>query len=204
HSNKKPKVKGNQRNWNNLKSYQLGPEFVLNKKACYNCGDFSHLANDCRRRVQRETTRSQNHTYKRPPLRSSGHRPLGGSMRPSYRPAGHRPHGPAMNPRRPTMNGARPYKSFFNQAPSYETRPFLKSSAVRTQYRAPWVPTVNRNNPPVSRKLSTGRRNFPTVTRKFPTASRKLTTGSIKNHTADMGRKGKAVKPSACWTWNPS
>nr|GEW41728.1 hypothetical protein [Tanacetum cinerariifolium] len=104
HSNKKPKVKGNQRNWNNLKSYQLGLEFVLNKKACYNCGDFSHLVNDCRRRVQRETTRSQNHTYKRPPLRSSGPRPHGGSMRPSYRSAGHRPHGPSMNLRRPNIN----------------------------------------------------------------------------------------------------
>nr|GEY52278.1 hypothetical protein [Tanacetum cinerariifolium] len=44
HSNKQPK--GNQRNWNNLKSYQLGPEFVLHKKPCFNCGDFSHLAND--------------------------------------------------------------------------------------------------------------------------------------------------------------
>nr|GEW76434.1 hypothetical protein [Tanacetum cinerariifolium] len=195
------------------------PEFILNKKACYNCGDFSHLANNCRRRVQRETTRSQNHTYKRPPLRSSGHRPHGGSMRPSHRSsghrphggpmrpshrsAGHRPHGPLMNPRRPNMNGARPYKLFFNQAPSYETRPFFKSSAVRTQYRALWVPTINRNNPPVSRKFSTGRRNFPTVTRKFPTASRKFTTGSTKNHTVDIGRKGKAVNPSACWTWNP-
>nr|GFB02410.1 ubiquitin hydrolase [Tanacetum cinerariifolium] len=104
HSNKKPKVKGNQRNWNNLKSYQLGLEFVLNKKACYNCGDFSHLANECRRRVQRETTRSQNLTYKRPPLRSSGHRPHEDSMRPSHRPAGHKLHGPVMNPRRPTMN----------------------------------------------------------------------------------------------------
>nr|GFC58117.1 hypothetical protein [Tanacetum cinerariifolium] len=41
------------------------------------------------------------------------------------------------------------------KAPSYETRPFLKSSAVRTQFKAPWVPTVNRNNPPVSRKFST-------------------------------------------------
>nr|GFB85238.1 hypothetical protein [Tanacetum cinerariifolium] len=199
HSNKKPKVKGNQMNWNNLKSYQLGLEFVLNKKVCYNCGDFSHLANDYRRRVQRETTRSQNHTYKRPPLKSSGHIPHGGSIRPSHRPAGYRPHGPAMNPRRPIMNGARPYKSFFNQEPSYETRPFLKSSVVRTQYRAPWVPTVNRNNPPVSRKFSTGRRNFPTATRKFPTASRKFTTSSTKHHTADMGRKGKAVKPLACW-----
>nr|GFB72381.1 ubiquitin hydrolase [Tanacetum cinerariifolium] len=121
-SNRRPK--GNQRNWNNLKSYQLGPEFVLHNKSCFNCGDFSHIAKDCRRRVQRETnrrrvqketTRSQNHPYK-----SSSHRS-----------GGHRPHGPSMNPRRPTMNGARPYKSFFIQSPSYETRPFLKSLAVK-------------------------------------------------------------------------
>nr|GFC35712.1 hypothetical protein [Tanacetum cinerariifolium] len=117
----------------------------------------------------------------RPSHKSIGHRPHGASMKPSNRPAGHKSHGPSMNPRRPTMNGARPYKPFFNQAPSYETRPFLKSSAVKTPYRAPWVPTVNRNNPPVNRKFSTGRRNFPTVNRKFPTASRKFTTGSTKN-----------------------
>nr|GEX46363.1 hypothetical protein [Tanacetum cinerariifolium] len=194
HSNKRPK--GNQRNWNNLKSYQLGPEFVLHKKPCFNYGDFSHLANNYRRRVQRETTRSQNHPYKsplhrsggykphgapmRPPLRFSSPRPHGGSMRPSHRSAGHRPHGPSMNPKRPTMN------------------------VVKTPYRAPWVPTVNRYNPPVNRKFSTGRRNFPTANRKFPTASRKFTSGSIKYPTADMGRKGKAVNPSACWTWNPS
>nr|GFB27832.1 hypothetical protein [Tanacetum cinerariifolium] len=97
-----------------------------------------------------------------------------------------------MNPRRPTMNGARPYKSFFIQAPSYKTRPFLKSSAVKTPYRAQWVPTVNRYDPHVNRKFSTGRRNFPIANRKFPTASRKFTTGSTRNHTADMGRKGKA------------
>nr|GFB51654.1 hypothetical protein [Tanacetum cinerariifolium] len=193
HSNKRPK--GNQRNWNNLKSYQFGPEFVLHKKPCFNCGDFSHFANDCRKRVQRETTRSQNHPYKssshrcgghrphgapmRHPLRSSGHKPHGDSMRPSYRSAGHRPYGPSINPKRPTMN-------------------------VKTPYRAPWVSIINKYDPPVQRKFSTGRRNFPTANRKFPTASRKFTTGSTKNHTADVGRKGKAVKPSACWTWNPS
>nr|GFD25892.1 hypothetical protein [Tanacetum cinerariifolium] len=60
----------------------------------------------------------------RPSHKSIDHRPHGASMKPSNRPAGHRSHGPSMNPRRPTMNGARPYKSFFNQAPSYETRPF--------------------------------------------------------------------------------
>nr|GEW80382.1 putative ribonuclease H-like domain-containing protein [Tanacetum cinerariifolium] len=41
---RKPNVKGNQRNWNNLKSHQLGPDFVMKKKACFNCGDFNHLA----------------------------------------------------------------------------------------------------------------------------------------------------------------
>nr|GFD18420.1 hypothetical protein [Tanacetum cinerariifolium] len=120
----------------------------------------------------------------RPPPRSVGHRPHGTSIRPSNKPVGHRPHCPSMNPIRPNMNDARPNRSFFIHASSYETRPFYKSSAVRTQYRPPWVPTVNRNNPPVSRKFSTGRGNFPTVTRKFPTASRKFTTGSTKNHTA--------------------
>nr|GFC64473.1 hypothetical protein [Tanacetum cinerariifolium] len=76
--------------------------------------------------VQRETTRSQKYAYEsplhrydghrphgapmRPSLRSSGHRLHGGFMRPLHRSAGHRPHGPSMNPRRPTMNGARPYK----------------------------------------------------------------------------------------------
>nr|GFC63697.1 hypothetical protein [Tanacetum cinerariifolium] len=112
HLNKRPK--GNQRNWNNLKSYQLGPEFVLHKKPCFNCGDFSHLANDYRIRVQRETNRSQNYSYKssthrsdghrlngahmRHPHRSSGSRPHRDSMRPSFRPACHRSHGPSINP----------------------------------------------------------------------------------------------------------
>nr|GFB16304.1 hypothetical protein [Tanacetum cinerariifolium] len=158
--------------------------------------------------VQRETTRSQNHVYMspthrsvshrphgasmRPPHRFAGHRPHGAPMRPPHRFVGHRPHGPSMNPMRPNMNGTRPNRSFFIQAHSYETRPFLKTSAVKTQYRAPWVPTINKNNPPVNRKFSTGRRNFLTTNRKFPTASRKFPTGSTKIHTADMGRKGKA------------
>nr|GEX77085.1 ribonuclease H-like domain-containing protein [Tanacetum cinerariifolium]GEX80184.1 ribonuclease H-like domain-containing protein [Tanacetum cinerariifolium] len=47
---KKPNVRGNQKNWNNLKSHQLGPNFVMEKKACFNCGDFNHLAYDCSKR----------------------------------------------------------------------------------------------------------------------------------------------------------
>nr|GEW33944.1 putative ribonuclease H-like domain-containing protein [Tanacetum cinerariifolium] len=61
-----------------------------------------------------------------------------------------------------------------------------KSKTVRPPYRAPWVPTVNRNLPPVNRKFSPGSKNFPTASRKFP-------TGSTKCSTADMGMKGKAA-----------
>nr|GFD27625.1 hypothetical protein [Tanacetum cinerariifolium] len=86
------------------------------------------------RRVQRETTRSQNHAYMSP-----SHRTYGAPMRPSHGPASHKPHGPPMRPMRSNMNDARP-----------------RTSSVRPQYRAPWVPTVNRNFPPVNRKLPTG------------------------------------------------
>nr|GEX15068.1 hypothetical protein [Tanacetum cinerariifolium] len=76
----KPNVRGNQRNWNNLKSHQLGPNFVMKKKACFNCGDFNHLAYDCRKKGKKNFT---------------------------PRPATHRPYRPPM---RPNMNSTRPNK----------------------------------------------------------------------------------------------
>nr|GEY67822.1 hypothetical protein [Tanacetum cinerariifolium] len=45
-TSKKSNVRGNQRNWNNLKSQQLGKNFAM-KKACYNYGGFDHLSYDC-------------------------------------------------------------------------------------------------------------------------------------------------------------
>nr|GEV76788.1 hypothetical protein [Tanacetum cinerariifolium] len=187
--NKKPNIKGNQTNWNNLKSHQLDPDFVMKKKACFNCGDFNHLAYECRKRVKRGTTRSQNNTYKSP----------------SQRPVAHRPNRSPIRSIRPNMNCTCSNRTSFNKsAHSYTNRPFQKRSAVRSQYRAPWVPTVNRNFPPVNRKFSTGSRNFPTANKKFSTAGRKFPTCSTKSPTADIGMKGKAVKPSACWSWKSS
>ncbi|GJS17746.1 putative ribonuclease H-like domain-containing protein [Tanacetum coccineum] len=40
--------RGNQRNWNNQKSQQLGSDFVMIKKACYVCGSFEHLQYTCK------------------------------------------------------------------------------------------------------------------------------------------------------------
>nr|GEU52464.1 hypothetical protein [Tanacetum cinerariifolium] len=123
------------------------------------------------RRVQRETTRSQNHAYKSP-----SHRSYGAPMRPSHGPAGHRPHGPPMRPMRSNMNGVK------------------RTSAVRPQYRAPWVPTVNRNFPPVNRKLPSGNSNVSTV---CCCCSRHVNTARPK---AVINRRNKVkdVQASAC------
>nr|GEY80810.1 ribonuclease H-like domain-containing protein [Tanacetum cinerariifolium] len=48
---KSPKVRGNQRNWNNLKSQHLGKDFFMQNKACFKCGYFDHLASDCDRNI---------------------------------------------------------------------------------------------------------------------------------------------------------
>ncbi|GKE44562.1 hypothetical protein Tco_1471846, partial [Tanacetum coccineum] len=45
------KPRGNQRNWNNQKSQQLGSDFVMNNKACYVCGSFYHLKKDYGKRI---------------------------------------------------------------------------------------------------------------------------------------------------------
>nr|GEV31548.1 ribonuclease H-like domain-containing protein [Tanacetum cinerariifolium] len=117
----------------------------------------------------------------------------------------HTPYRLSQRPVKTHMNDARPNRTFFNkQAHPYTNRPVHITSAVKSPSRAPWVPTVNRNYSPVNRKFSTGSRNFPTANRKFPTASRKFPSSSTRGITANMGMKGKAVKPLARWFWRPS
>nr|GEX93330.1 reverse transcriptase domain-containing protein [Tanacetum cinerariifolium] len=70
---------------------------------------------------------------------------------------------------------------------------------VRPQYRAPWVPTVNRNFPPVNRKCPTGNSNVSTV---YCCCSRHVNTARPK---AVINRRNwvNDVKASACWVWKP-
>nr|GEX08728.1 ubiquitin hydrolase [Tanacetum cinerariifolium] len=113
---KSSKVRGNQRNWNNQKSHQLGANFVMKKRACYNCGDFDHLAYDCCKWVEHgRSWAKNNNTHK--------------SMSP--RPAIHKLNRPPIRPVRPNMNVAQLKRtSFHKPAHSYNKRPFQSTSAV--------------------------------------------------------------------------
>nr|GFB13742.1 retrovirus-related Pol polyprotein from transposon TNT 1-94 [Tanacetum cinerariifolium] len=46
-TSKRSNVRGNQRNWNNLKTQQLGKNFLMKNKACYNCCCFDNLSYNC-------------------------------------------------------------------------------------------------------------------------------------------------------------
>nr|GEX46297.1 hypothetical protein [Tanacetum cinerariifolium] len=105
--NKKPNVRGNQWNWNNLKSHQLGLNFVMKKKACFNCGNFNHLAYDFKKRVKKNFT---------------------------PRPVADRPYRPSQRPVRTNMNDARLNRTFFNkQAHSYANKHVHRTSAGNSQ-----------------------------------------------------------------------
>nr|GEX77706.1 ribonuclease H-like domain-containing protein [Tanacetum cinerariifolium] len=155
---KRSNVRGNKRNWNNLKSQQLGNNFVM-KKACYNCGVIDHLSYDYGKRVDHGSSWAKNNnTHKSK----------------SPRPAVYKTHRSQMRPIRPYMNAAQPKITFFHKpAHSYNKRPFQRTSAVRSQFRGLRVATVNRK--------------FPTVNRKLPTVNRKFPTGNTKFSTADLG-----------------
>nr|GEV10971.1 reverse transcriptase domain-containing protein [Tanacetum cinerariifolium] len=59
-TSKSPKVRGNQRNWNNLMNQRLGSNFVMKNKACFKCGHFDHLAYDCSLWVEKRKNWSKN------------------------------------------------------------------------------------------------------------------------------------------------
>nr|GEV70472.1 ribonuclease H-like domain-containing protein [Tanacetum cinerariifolium] len=151
-TSKSSNVRGNQRNWNNLKCQQLGKNFLMKNKACFNYGDFNHLSYNYGKWVEKGKLRLKNNTHKSIPPRTVFHKFNRTPMR--------------IN--RPHMNDAQPKRTYFSKPTnSYVSRPFRSKSTVKTQVRVPRVPTVNRK--------------FPTVNRKVPTGNSKVSTADLGN-----------------------
>ncbi|GJY54260.1 ribonuclease H-like domain-containing protein, partial [Tanacetum coccineum] len=71
--------RGNQRNWNNQKSQQLGSDFVMYNKACFVCGSFNHVQANCNyhqmeRMVSRNNYTMVNYNYSAKKAHPSAHR----------------------------------------------------------------------------------------------------------------------------------
>nr|GEY66087.1 ribonuclease H-like domain-containing protein [Tanacetum cinerariifolium] len=147
-TSKGTKVRGNQRNWNNLKSQQLGKDFLMQNKACFKCGYFDHLASNCGEWVDKgKTWLKNNFAHKnvtpRAILLNTGRTPI------------------VVN--RLNMNVAQPkITSFTKITHSNVKRPFQGKLAVRTQPRVLRFSTVTGKIPTVDSKFSTTKSTFTT------------------------------------------
>nr|GFA19449.1 hypothetical protein [Tanacetum cinerariifolium] len=129
-----------------------------------------------RRRVQRETTRSQNHSYESP-----YHRSYGAPMRPSNGPAGHRPHGPPMRPMRSNMNviNRRNRVKDVQASACWVWKSVKPNSASIILKRYDYVDVRGRSSFPTSSDVFPLPEEVPTARRKFP-LSEEVPTGSAK------------------------
>ncbi|GJX67947.1 putative ribonuclease H-like domain-containing protein [Tanacetum coccineum] len=174
-TSKCPNVRGNQRNWNNLKSQQLGKAFLMQNKACYKCGYFDHLASNCGIWVAKGETWPRGNYSQNNVKSPSTHKSM--TPRAVLLKSGSKP----IVVNKPKMNVAQPTMKSFKTAHSNVKRPFERKTTAKNQI---WVP-----------KVPTGRTKIPTVGSNVPTAK---PTGA-----ADLGNKRKAVKTSARWIWKP-
>nr|GEV24972.1 hypothetical protein [Tanacetum cinerariifolium] len=113
-TSKSSKVRRNQRNWNNLKSQQLGENFVKKNKACFNCGHFDHLSYDCRLWVKMgRACLKNNYTHKSMPPRAVVHKTVRSPTRTN----------------RSNMNVTQPRRTNFPKTKhSYVRRPFQETT----------------------------------------------------------------------------
>nr|GEU29063.1 hypothetical protein [Tanacetum cinerariifolium] len=131
---KSPKVRRNQRNWNNLGKY-----FLMQNKACFKCGYFDHLTSNCG--VWMENGKiwpKDNYAHKsvtpRAVLLKTGTTPIAVS--------------------RPNMNVAQPkMTSFAKTAHSNVKRPFQGKSEVKLNLEFQGFPLLLNNFPLLSQLL---------------------------------------------------
>nr|GEU86029.1 putative ribonuclease H-like domain-containing protein [Tanacetum cinerariifolium] len=145
-TSKSPKVRGNQRNWNNLKSKQLGKDFLMKNKACFKCGHFDHLAYDYGVWVEKG---------KNWPKNNSAHKNV------TSKADLHKTGRTIIRVNRPNMNVAQPKRTYFAKTThSYVRRPFHRRLTVRTQSQVLRVSTVTKRFPIIDLKFSTIKSTF--------------------------------------------
>nr|GEW55265.1 hypothetical protein [Tanacetum cinerariifolium] len=170
-----PGVRGNQRNWNNQKSQQLGKDFMMQNKACYNCCSFDHLEFNCNHDTwvnNGKTWTRANHAQDNMKYTST-HKSM--TPRAIFLKSGTKPIAinSSFSTARPTLKNAQlKMTSFVKKAQSKVKRPFERKLVAKNKV---WLPTVRPKIPTVGSKVLAAK---PIVA-------------------ADKGNKGKAVKASA-------
>nr|GEV73840.1 hypothetical protein [Tanacetum cinerariifolium] len=150
-----PRVRGNQRNWNNKKSQQLGKDFIMQNKACYNCGSFDHLEFNCNHDTwvdKGKTWTRVNHAQDNMKYTST-HKSM--TPRAVLLKFGTKPINRPFSTARPTLKSAQPkMKSFVKTTHSNVKWPFERKLTAKNKV---WSPTVRPKIPTVGSKVHTAK-----------------------------------------------
>ncbi|GJY76028.1 hypothetical protein Tco_0481144 [Tanacetum coccineum] len=133
--------RGNQRNWNNQKSQQLGSDFVMYNKACFVCGSFDHMQANCNYHQRERMVSGNNYTrvnynysaQKAHPSTQRNMAPRAVLMKTGLRP---------LNTARPvntahpktTVYSARPMSRFSKSAQSTEKSPYQTKTTLTSKF----------------------------------------------------------------------
>ncbi|GJX20508.1 hypothetical protein Tco_0223185 [Tanacetum coccineum] len=148
--------RGNQRNWNNQKSQQLGSDFVMYNKACFICGSFDHVQADCnyhqRERVVSENSYTRvNYNYSTKKAHPSAHNNM--ASRAVLMKTGLRP-----------LNTARPVNTAHPKTTVYSARPMLRfSKSAQSTIKRPYQIRTTLTNKNFSQKVNTAKGKFYTT-----------------------------------------
>ncbi|GJW66572.1 ribonuclease H-like domain-containing protein [Tanacetum coccineum] len=185
--------RGNQRNWNNQKSQQLGSNFVMYNKACFVCGSFDHVQANCNYH-QRERVESRNN-YTRVNYNYSAKK---------THPCAHRnmvPRAVLMKTGLKTVNTARPVNTAHPKTTVYSARPMSHfSKSAQSTVKRPYQIRTTLTNKNFSQKVNTAKGNFYTARPKAVNTARP--NSAVVN--AVRANQVNAVKASACWVWRPT
>ncbi|GJX05718.1 ribonuclease H-like domain-containing protein [Tanacetum coccineum] len=185
--------RGNQRNWNNQKSQQLGSDFVMYNKACFVCGSFDHVQANCNYHQRERVVSGNNYTrvnynYSTKKAHPSAHRNM--APRAVLMKTGLRP-----------LNTARPVNTAHPKTTVYSARPMSHfSKSAQSTVKRPYQIKTALTNKNFSQKVNTAKGSFYTARPKVVNTARP--NSAVVN--AVRANQVNAVKASACWVWRPT
>ncbi|GKB94736.1 putative ribonuclease H-like domain-containing protein [Tanacetum coccineum] len=187
------KPRGNQRNWNNLKSQQLGGDFVMYNKACFVCGSFDHVQAHCNYHQREGMVNGNNYTrvnynYSAKKAHPNSHRNM------THRAV-------LMKTDLKSLNTTRHVNTTHPKTTVYKARPMpcfskLAQSTVKRPYQSRTTLTNKNSN----QKVNTAKEKVYTAKPKAVNTARP--TSSVVNDV--RVNQVNDVKASAYWVWRPT
>ncbi|GJZ91204.1 hypothetical protein Tco_0663131 [Tanacetum coccineum] len=185
--------RGNQRNWNNKKSEQLGSDFVMYNKACFVYGSFDHVQANCNYH-QRERVVSGNN-YTRVNYNYSAKKTHPSAQRNMF------PRAVLMKTCLRSLNTARPVNIAHPKTIVYTARPMSHfSKSAQSTVKRPYQTKTALTNKNSGQKVNTAKGKFYTLRPKAINTARPNSAAV----NAVRANQVNAVKASTCWVWRPT